>query len=234
MSLSKDGGSPYVAVVRQAHHWVGGLADRSAPTAASTTLFNLLGGLRPARKLPLHCVPPHIVGEPFGIGAKLRAKLEAWQTRFAVVETRGDAGSPPPARAAVAWEEDGRGCLFGNRGAVAGSRRPARVSSRPRLPSPQGLTARGLPFGTRVRRLLGCSHASARRSRASGERILPGCSRQCHRVGPERGPDGTGGTRANQPPAPSAANVRPSVRAPAAVTSGVGSKRPVRDSGAPS
>ena len=74
MSLSKDGGSSYVAVVRQAHHWVGGLADRSAPTAASTTLFNLLGGLRPARKLPLHCVPPHIVGEPFGIGAKLRAK----------------------------------------------------------------------------------------------------------------------------------------------------------------
>ena len=120
---------------------------------------------------------------------QLRAKLEAWQTRFAVVETRGDAGSPPPARAAVAWEEDGRGCLFGNRGAVAGSRRPARVSWRPRLPSPQGLTARGLPFGTRVQRLLGCSHASARRSRASGERILPGCSRQCHRVGPERGPD---------------------------------------------
>ena len=106
--------------------------------------------------------------------------------------TRGDAGPPPPARAAVAWEEDGRGCLFGNRGAVAGSRRPARVSSRPRLPSPQGLTARGLPFGTRVRRLPGCSHASARRSRASGERILPGCSRQCHRVGPERGPDGDG------------------------------------------
>jgi hypothetical protein len=78
LSLSKDGGSPYVAMVRQAHHWVGGLADRSAPTAASTTLFNLLGGLRPARKLPLHCVPPHIVGEPFGIGAKLRAKLKAW------------------------------------------------------------------------------------------------------------------------------------------------------------
>jgi len=25
LSLSKDGGSPYVAVVRQAHHWVGGL-----------------------------------------------------------------------------------------------------------------------------------------------------------------------------------------------------------------
>ena len=99
--------------------------------------------------------------------------------------TRGDAGPPPPARAAVAWEEDGRGCLFGNRGAVAGSRRPARVSSRPRLPSPQGLTARGLPFGTRVRRLLGCSHASARRSHASGERMLPGCSRQCRRVGPE-------------------------------------------------
>ena len=33
---------------------------------------------------------------------------------------------------------------------------------------------------------------------------------------------------------PGVANVRPSVRAPAAVTSGVGSKRPVRDSGAPS
>jgi hypothetical protein len=42
-----------------------------------------------------------------------------------------------------------RGCLIGNRGARKRSGRPARVSSEP-VARLQGLTARGLPYGTRV------------------------------------------------------------------------------------
>ena len=157
---SKDG-RVLPAMVRQAHHGVGRYLATPAPSVLSLSkdgrAFPVM--VRDGSDAQRLCYGTH--------------RLQ-WCTSLAHRGIGKRIGRRRPGTA-VAWQEDGRGCLFGNRGAVAGSRRPARVSSRPRFAEVSGPHGPGVAF-RHPRSASFCLLArTARRSHASGERILPGC-----------------------------------------------------------